>query len=71
MTNDSIKLAQLWVELRDIKDKLDNELLPVSGYLGIEDSELTDAMEQLSEKIGNHFKQFKLTAEMQKAKTAL
>lgn len=71
MTNDSIKLAQVWIELRNIKDKLDNEVIPVSGHLGLEDSELTAAMEQLSEKIGNHFKQFKLTAVTQKAETAL
>lgn len=29
MTNDSIKLAQLWMSLGIIKDKLDNEIIPV------------------------------------------
>jgi hypothetical protein len=66
MTNDSIKLAQLWIALREMKDKLDNEILPVSGHLGVDDSELMIAMEQLSEKIGNHFDRFKLVAETKK-----
>jgi hypothetical protein len=46
VTNDSIKLAQLWIELKEMKDKLDNEILPVSGHLGLEDPELMIAMEQ-------------------------
>jgi hypothetical protein len=66
VTNDSIKLAQLWIELKEMKDKLDNEILPVSGHLGLEDPELMIAMEQLSEKIGNHFNRFKLVAETKK-----
>lgn len=70
MTNNSIKLAQVWLELRNMKDKLDNEVLPISGHLGIDDPELMIAMEQLSEKIGNHFNKFRLTAETQKVKTA-
>ncbi len=70
MTNDSIKLAQVWLELRNIKDKLDNEVLPVGGHLGIDDPELMIAMEELSKKIGNHFDKFRLVAEAQKVKTA-
>ena len=71
MTNDSIKLAQLWIELRNMKDKLDNEILPVGGHLGIDDPDLMIALEQLSEKIVNHFEKFRLTAETKKTKTAL
>ncbi len=71
MTNDSIKLAQVWVSLKEMKDKLDNELLPISGHLGIEDPELMIAMEGLSEKIQNHFDKFRLVAEVKKVKTAL
>ncbi|MDQ3131981.1 MAG: hypothetical protein M3Q99_14630 [Acidobacteriota bacterium] len=71
MTNNSIKLAQVWVSLREIKSKLDNELLPVSGHLGIEDPDLMIAMEELSEKIQNHFDKFRLVAEIKKVKTAL
>jgi hypothetical protein len=63
MTNDSIKLAQVWLGLKTIKDKLDNEIIPISGYLGLEDSELMIAMEELAQKIGNHFNRFKLIAE--------
>lgn len=63
MTNDSIKLARLWSELHNVKSKLDNEMLPVSGYLNLDDSELTNAMEQLSEEIGRYLEKHKLTAE--------
>ena len=63
MTNESIKLAQLWVILAEMKSKLDNEILPISGHLALDDPELMIAMELLSEKINNHFKKFKLVAE--------
>ncbi len=66
MTNDSVKLAKFWLELGKIKDKLDNEIIPVGGYLKIDDSELTTAMEELSAKIGNHFEKFTLKAETKK-----
>lgn len=62
MTDDSVKLAKLWTELKTIKDKLDNEILPVCGYLGIEDPDLMIALEELSAKIQNHFDEFKLVA---------
>ncbi len=61
--DDSIKLAKLWLELEQIKNKLDNEVIPVSGYLGVDDSELMIAMEELSAKIGNHFEKFRLQAQ--------
>lgn len=70
MTNDSIKLAQVWLELREMKDKLDNEIIPISGHLGIDDPELMTAMEELSKSIGCHFERFRLIAEAQKIKTA-
>jgi hypothetical protein len=66
MTNESIKLANLWISLGEMKTKLDNEMIPVSSHLGIEDPELMIAMEELSEKIENHFKKFKLVAETKK-----
>jgi hypothetical protein len=66
MTNESLKLAKLWTSLADVKTKLDNKIIPISGYLGIEDPDLMIAMEELSEKIGNHFNQFKLIAETNK-----
>jgi hypothetical protein len=66
MINDSVKLAKLWLELGNIKDKLDNEIIPVGGYLGIDDPELIDAMEVLSTRIGSHFENFRLRTEAQK-----
>ena len=62
MTN-SVKLAKFWLDLDAVKTKLDNELIPVSGYLGVDDDELKDSMEQLSKAIADHLNQFKLTAE--------
>lgn len=64
--NDSVKLAKLWLELENIKDKLDNEVIPVSGYLGIDDPELMIAMEELSTQIGNHFEKFRLSVQARK-----
>ncbi len=64
--NDSTKLAKLWIDLDSLKNKLDNELIPVSGYLGVDDDELKDSMEQLSKAIATHLNQFKLTAERNK-----
>ena len=61
--NDSTKLAKLWLELDAVKNKLDNELIPISGYLGIDDDDLKDSMMQLSKSIETHLTQFKLTAE--------
>ena len=67
MTNNSIKLANLWIGLKVIKDKLDNEIIPVSDYRGTEDPDLTIALEELSVKIRNHFERFKLVAVMAKS----
>ncbi len=66
MTNESIKLAKLWMSLGEIKTNLDNEIIPISGHLGIEDPNIMIAMEELSEKIGNHFTRFRLVAEAKK-----
>jgi hypothetical protein len=66
MTNESIKLAKLWMGLGEMKTKLDNQIIPISGHLGIEDPDLMIAMEELSEKIGNHFNSFRLVAETKK-----
>lgn len=66
MTNNSIKLAQLWTNLRSVKDRLDNEIIPVAGYLVLEDPDLMLALETLSGAIENHFEQFKLVAEIRR-----
>jgi len=62
MTNDSVKLAELWTNLKAVKDKIDNQIIPVGGYLGIEDPKLMIALEDLSANIQNHFERFKLNA---------
>lgn len=66
--NNSIKLAVLWAQMKTIKEKLDYEIIPVSGFLGIEDPDLMIALEELSAKIANHFKRFRLAAEARKNK---
>ncbi len=62
MMNDSIKLAQWWTGLNAVKDQLENEIIPIGGYLGIKDPELMIALEELSAKLQNHFDRFKLVA---------
>lgn len=64
--NDSIKLAGLWIGLKTVKDKLDNELIPVAGFLGVNDPELVNALETLSAQIQNHFERFWLVPEARK-----
>jgi hypothetical protein len=54
MINNSIKLAIFWIGLNEIKTRLNNEIIPVAGYLGVEDADLIIAMEELSVKIDNH-----------------
>ncbi len=61
--NDSVKLAKVWVELEEMKNKLDNEIIPVGGYLSIDNPELMIAMENLSKVIGSHFEKFRLKNE--------
>jgi hypothetical protein len=62
MNDDSIKLAWLWVDLKEVKDRFDNEIIPVCLYLGVEDPELINTLETATVKIGEHFERFKLTA---------
>jgi hypothetical protein len=64
--NDSVKLAKMWVEFETLKQKLDNELIPVAGYLHIEDLELINAMTELSAKINNYFEANRLKIESNK-----
>lgn len=67
MMNDSIRLAALWAELHTVKDKLDNEIIPAGGYLGVEDPELMIALkERFQAKIQSQFERFRLVAETKK-----
>lgn len=60
MMNDSIKLAQMWTGLKAVKDRLDNEIIPIAGYLGIEDPELMTTLEEFSAKIEIHLDKYRL-----------
>ena len=62
MSDNSIKLGKFWIALNNLKIKIDNELIPVAGYLGVDDYELIDAMQNLSDSIENHFNKFDLNA---------
>lgn len=66
MIDDSIKLANLWNKLNNLKEQLDNEIMPVAGYLGLDDPELMITLETLSVNIEGHFKRFRLAAEIRK-----
>ena len=62
MSDNSIKLGEFWIALNQLKIKIDNELIPVAGYLDVDDYELIDAMQILSDNIKNHFNRFELNA---------
>lgn len=61
-SNSGVQLARLWLILNDIQGKIDNEALPLSVHLGLEDPELVQALETLSEQISRHFEQWRLVA---------
>ncbi len=67
----NIQLAKLWVALSGIRAKIDNEAIPLGVYLGIEDAELMQALENLSERIGKHFVNWRIVAEPRKNKRSL
>jgi hypothetical protein len=58
----SIQLACWWIAIADLHAKIDNEIVPVSIHLGVDDPDLIAALETLSKKIKLHFDQFKLQA---------
>lgn len=60
--NQSVQLAKLWLGLNSIKTTLDNEIIPISIHLQMDDEDLLTAMELLSEEIGNSFERFRLVA---------
>ncbi len=63
MDKNSLQLAKLWVSLGEIKESIDNTVVPLGSHLGIEDLDLMISLEDLSAKIDVHFKKFKLVAE--------
>ena len=64
----NLQLAMLWVALKDIQSRIDNEAIPLGMHLGLEDPELMQALETLSERIGTHFGRSRLVAEPRKKK---
>lgn len=58
----SIQLARWWTAIADVQAQINNELIPVGIHLGIDDPDLMEALETLSEKIKTHLDQFKLQA---------
>lgn len=56
----------LWTTLEEIRNKIDNEAIPLGMHLSIEDPELMQALETLSERVGKHFGQWRLVAEPRK-----
>ena len=64
----NFQLAMLWVTLKDIQSRIDNEAIALGMHLGLEDPELMQALETLSERIGTHFGRWRLVAEPRKKK---
>ncbi len=64
----NFQLAVLWVALKDIQGRIDNEAIPLGMHLGLEDLELMQALETLSERIRKHFGSWRLVAERRKEK---
>jgi hypothetical protein len=64
----NLQLAMLWVALKDIQGRIDNEAIPLGMHLGLEDPELMQALETLSERIRKHFGRWRLVAERRKEK---
>ena len=56
----SMKLARLWTALGEIKDEIDNVVLPLGSHLSMGDPQLGIALEELSAKIEEHFRRFRL-----------
>lgn len=71
MQTPDLQLAKLWVALEEIRNKIDNEAIPLGVYLGLEDPELMQALETLSERIGKHFVNWRIVAEPRKNKRSL
>lgn len=62
MTTPTLQMANLWIALEEIGNKIDNEALPLGALLGLNDQELMQALETLSERIRKHFGRWCLVA---------
>jgi hypothetical protein len=64
----NFQLARLWLALEEIRNKIDNEAIPLGAHVGLEGPELMQTLETLSECIGKHFGSWRLIAEPRKEK---
>lgn len=58
----SSKLATLWSALFDTEKQINEVILPLASHLSLEDPQLMIALEELAQRIDDHFKKFKLEA---------
>ena len=63
MLTHNLQLAKLWVALEEIQNRLDNEAFPLGMHLSIRDPKLMQALENLSERIGKHFGNWRIIIE--------
>ena len=63
----NLQLAMLWVALKNIQSRIDNEAIPLETHLGLKDTELMQALKTLSERVAKHFARWRLVAEPVKA----
>lgn len=63
MTDKSIKLAKIYVELAAMKDKIENELLPLMGYVNFPDTEIQNELQAVSNTIYRHFRAYEISLE--------
>lgn len=69
VSDQNTQLARLWVALQDIQARVGNEVIPLGMRLELEDPELMQALEMLSERIRKHFERRRLVAEPRKRST--
>lgn len=62
--DNSLRLARLWTTLERVKEELDNTAIQLGFHLSLEGPQLMIALEELSEKITDHFERYRLVAEV-------
>ncbi len=67
----NLQLAKLWVILEEIRNRIDNEAVPLGMHLSLEDPELMQTLETLSGRIEKHFGRGRLVAEPRKKKKSV
>ena len=58
----SIQLARLWSTLADIRQQINNTVLPLATHLNVDDPVLVMTAEQFAGAIDEHFEMFRLQA---------